>query len=75
VTDGQVIATARGLVCGPNLLGTFRKAGVMGGKVLRGTKSTDLPIERPTKFELLVKSRTSKAFRTSVLLRADKVIK
>lgn len=72
-------ARAGGLMAyGPNQFGLFRQAGVMTGKVLKGTKPADLPIERPTKFELVVNVKTAKALRigfpTSVLLRADEVI-
>jgi putative ABC transport system substrate-binding protein len=72
-------ARAGGLMAyGPNLLDTMRQAGVMIAKVLHGTKPADLPIERPTKFELVVNTKTAKAlhiaFPTSVLVRADEVI-
>jgi putative ABC transport system substrate-binding protein len=72
-------ARAGGLMAyGPDPLGLFRQAGIMTGKVLQGTKAADLPIERPTKFELVVNAITAKALRivfpTSVLLRADEVI-
>jgi putative ABC transport system substrate-binding protein len=63
---------------GPNLLDTIRQTGVMVAKVLQGSKPADLPIERPSKFELVVNTRTAKAlhlvFPTAVLLRADEVI-
>ena len=63
---------------GVNLLGMFHQVGGMAGKVLSGAKPADLPIERPTKFELVVNAKTAKAFGvelpTSVLLRADEVI-
>ena len=72
-------ARAGGLMAyGPDPLALFRQAGIMTGKVLQGTKAADLPIERPTKFELVVNAITAKALRiafpTSVLLRADEVI-
>jgi putative tryptophan/tyrosine transport system substrate-binding protein len=63
---------------GPNLLGLYRRAGILAGKVLRGTNPADLPIERPTKFELVVNLRTATALGLSIspstLLRADEVI-
>jgi putative ABC transport system substrate-binding protein len=63
---------------GPNLLDMFRQAGVIVAKVLKGSKPGDVPIERPSKFELVVNARTAKAlhvdFPTSVLVRADEVI-
>lgn len=63
---------------GPNLLGTFQQTGTMLGKVLQGMRPADLPVERPTKFEMVVNLKTAKALGislpTSVLLRADEVI-
>jgi ABC-type uncharacterized transport system substrate-binding protein len=72
-------ARAGGLMAyGPNLLDMYRQSGVMIGKVLQGKKPADLPIERPTQFELVVNLRTAKALDvtipTSILLRADEVI-
>lgn len=72
-------ARAGGLMAyGPDLLDTFREVGVMTGKVLRGTKPADLPVERSTKFELVVNLRTAQALGmtipASVLARADEVI-
>ena len=73
------IARAGGLMAyGPNLLGTFRQTGTMIGKVLQGTRPADLPVERPTKFEMVINLKTAKALGltmpASVLLRADEVI-
>jgi putative ABC transport system substrate-binding protein len=73
------IARAGGLMAyGPDLLGTFRQTGTMVGKVLQGTQPADLPVERPTKFDMVVNLKTAKALGlsipTSVLLRADEVI-
>ena len=63
---------------GPNLLDMYRQVGAMAGKVLKGTKPAELPIERPTKFELVLNLRTAKAFGLTVapalLYRADEVI-
>ena len=72
-------ARAGGLMAyGVDLLGAFRQAGGMVGKVLNGAHPAELPIERPTKFELVVNSKTAKnlgvELPTSVLLRADEVI-
>jgi putative ABC transport system substrate-binding protein len=63
---------------GPNLFGAFRQVGVLMGKVLSGTSPADLPIERPTNFELLVNQRTAQVLGLtippSILGRADEVI-
>lgn len=73
------IARAGGLIAyGPNLLGTFQQLGTMVGKVLQGMKVAELPVERPTKFELVINLKTAKALGltipTTLLLRADEVI-
>ncbi|MGZ3410070.1 MAG: ABC transporter substrate-binding protein [Xanthobacteraceae bacterium] len=73
------IARAGGLMAyGTNLLDTFRQTGTMVGKVVLGTSPADLPVERPSKFELVVNLKTAKILGvtvpTSVLLRADDVI-
>lgn len=72
-------ARAGGLIAyGVSLPGAIRQVGVMTGKVLSGTKPADLPIERPTKFELVVNAKAAKnlglSLPTSILLRADEVI-
>jgi putative ABC transport system substrate-binding protein len=72
-------ARAGGLLAyGPNLLDTYRQLGGMAGKVLRGEKPADLPVELPTKFEFIINLKTAKALGiempTSILLRADEVI-
>jgi putative ABC transport system substrate-binding protein len=63
---------------GPNLLGLYRRVGILAGKVLRGANPADLPIERPTKFELVLNLRTAGTLGLSIpaslLLRADEVI-
>ena len=73
------IARVGGLLAyGPNLLGTFRQTGTLVAKVLQGVRPADLPVERPSRFELVINATTAKALGiilpTSVLLRADEVI-
>jgi putative tryptophan/tyrosine transport system substrate-binding protein len=72
-------ARAGGLLAyGPSLLDAYRQAGALIGKVLKGARTAELPIEFPTKFQLVVNMRTARTLRinipTSVLLRADEVI-
>jgi putative ABC transport system substrate-binding protein len=63
---------------GPNLPDLFRRAAEFVDKILRGTKPADIPVEQPTKFDLLVNLTTAKALGLTVpstlLARADEVI-
>jgi putative tryptophan/tyrosine transport system substrate-binding protein len=63
---------------GPILLDIYRRLGGIAAKVLHGSNPADLPVERPTNFELVVNLKTAKAMGitipTSILLRADLVI-
>ena len=63
---------------GPNRTDLFRRSAVYVAKILKGVKPADLPIEQPTKFDLVVNLATAKALGIAIpesfLLRADEVI-
>ena len=72
-------AEAGGLMAyGPSLREAFRRAGGFVTRILQGAKPADMPVERPTKFELVINQKTAKALGltlpASLVSRADRVI-
>jgi ABC-type uncharacterized transport system substrate-binding protein len=63
---------------GPNFPNQFRRAAELVDKILRGAKPTDIPVEQPTKFDLIINMKTAKALGLDIpptlLARADEVI-
>jgi putative ABC transport system substrate-binding protein len=75
----QEYADAGGLIgYGVDILGLYRRAAYFVDRILRGAKPAALPVEQPTKFELVVNLRTAEALgrtiRETFLVRADQVI-
>jgi putative ABC transport system substrate-binding protein len=80
VSDGLRFADAGGLIYyGPDQLALWRRIPIYVDKILKGAKPAELPVEQPSKFELIINLKTAKQIGVTmppnVLARADRVIK
>jgi len=80
VISGWAVMAENGALCtyGPRLVESYRRTAYFVDRILKGSTPTELPIERPTVFELVVNLNSAKtlgiAVPSTVLVRADRII-